>query len=113
MDEVEDFFDRHAYPEFEGTGFEIIEEAGVGGIWIVLPEGMTKAEVIDIFKDAGWKYNEEVADIWCAEFESPSGAYVIYSEDLDTEIGRDTVTDAYGITIPKDGDTILPAILLY
>ncbi len=113
MDEVEDFFDRYSYPEFEGTGFEIIEEAGVNGIWIVLPEGMTKAQVVAIFTEAGWKYNAEKADSWSAEFESPSGAFVIYSEDLDTEIGRDTVTDAYGITIPKDGDTILPAILLY
>lgn len=118
VSEIEDFFDPYAYPEFAGEGFEIYEAGGLG-VWIVLPDTYDFESVKAIFEGEGWTYYSEAeyveaAIAWSAEFESATGTYVIYSEDLATDYGMEQVTTPYGIEIPKDAEgNVLPAILLY
>ena len=117
VSEIEDFVDPYAYPEFAGTGFEIIEdESALGGIWIVLPDTYDFASVKAIFEAAGWTYisEAEYEGDWCAEFTSPAGKYVIYSADLATEWAAENIADYYGVVVPEDSEgNVLPAILLY
>ncbi len=114
--EIEDFVDPYAYPEFTGGPFEIIEdESALGGIWIVLPEGTTFADVQTAF--ATWHYwtEEEYEGDWGAEFESPSGTFVIYGPDWTVEdsAGADYAA-YYGIVVPTDNEgNPLPSLLLY
>ncbi|MDY0295087.1 MAG: DUF5011 domain-containing protein [Acholeplasmataceae bacterium] len=117
MLELEDFVDPTAYPEFTGADFEVIEdESALGGIWIVLPSTYDFAAVKAIFEGAGWTYitEAEYDGDWCAEFESPTGKYVIYSADLATPWASVEIADYYGVEVPEDAQgNVLPAILLY
>ncbi len=109
--EIEDFVDPYLYPEFEGEGFELIDDTI--GFWIVLPEAEYPdfAAVKALFEGNGWTHNEE--DGWPREFEK-SGNFVMYSEDLLTELGQSEVVEAYGVVIPTDGDgNPLVAIYIY
>lgn len=111
MAEIEDFVDPYQYPEFAGEGFELIDDTI--GFWIVLPETEypDKAAVVALMEANGWTYNEE--DGWPREFEK-SGTYVMYSEDLLSELGQSEVVEAYGVVIPEDGDgNPLVAIYIY
>ncbi len=115
MTELEDFVDPYAYPEFTGGPFEVIaDDSALGGIWVVLPDGTTFADVQTAF--SAWHYwtEEEYEGGWCAEFESPTGTFVIYGPDLVTGTVGQSLVDAYGIVVPVDGDgDPLPSLLLY
>lgn len=117
MLELEDFVDPSAYPEFAGADFEVIEdESALGGIWVVLPDTYDFAAVKAIFEGAGWTYitEAEYDGDWCAEFESPTGKYVIFSEDLATPWASVEIADYYGVVVPEDAQgNVLPALLLY
>ena len=108
LDELEDFFDRYAFPEVEGADFEIKKDEGrIGGAWVLFPEAMTKQDVLDAFEGAGWSFNEASED-WPAELEK-SDIFGIFADDLDSEIGQAIATE-YGIVAPE-GDKV--ALFIY
>jgi ABC-type oligopeptide transport system substrate-binding subunit len=117
MLELEDFVDPTSYPTFTGADFEVIEdESALGGIWVVLPDSYDFDAVKAVFLAAGWTYISEAEydGDWCAEFVSPTGKYVIYSEDLTTTWASVEIADYYGIVVPEDTEgNVLPALLFY
>lgn len=112
---LEDFVDVTALPTFAGTGFQILaDESDLGGIWVVLPENYTFADIKALLEAAGYEYISaaDYAGEWGAEF---SGAmYIIYGPDwAEGGDSADWAAD-YGVVAPTDSEgKLLPAILLY
>lgn len=113
VSEIEDFFNPYAYPEFTGGPFEIVaDDSALGGIWIVLPDGTTFAEVKALFEAFGYEYVLGDDENWGSEFATDD--YVIWGPDWSTDGDSAAWATTYGVVAPTDTEgNVLPSILLY